>query len=164
MRGERRGGGGIKSERERKNAPLSRRWKFVAEEEGFEPSLRGLRVKRFSRPPHSTTLPPLRMGCDARVFSGACVQNAKFARRINIRRSAHQNVSRETSARASRNFKWRRDGDSNPRYAFGAYTISNRAPSASSDISPRTYSCTADAATMYFNSEFSLEQGGIFHS
>ena len=32
--------------------------------------------------------------------------------------------------------KWRRDGDSNPRYAFGAYTISNRAPSASSDISP----------------------------
>ena len=36
---------------------------FLAEEEGFEPSLRGLRVKRFSRPPHSTTLPPLRMGC-----------------------------------------------------------------------------------------------------
>ena len=34
------------------------------------------------------------------------------------------------------NSKWRRDGDSNPRYAFGAYTISNRAPSASSDISP----------------------------
>ena len=31
---------------------------------------------------------------------------------------------------------WRRDGDSNPRYPFGAYTISNRAPSASSDISP----------------------------
>ena len=31
---------------------------------------------------------------------------------------------------------WRRDGDSNPRYAFGVYTISNRAPSASSDISP----------------------------
>ena len=36
--------------------------------------------------------------------------------------------------------KWRRDGDSNPRYAFGAYTISNRAPSASSDISPRAAS------------------------
>ena len=33
----------------------------LAEEEGFEPSLPGLRVKRFSRPPHSTTLPPLRM-------------------------------------------------------------------------------------------------------
>ena len=34
----------------------------LAEEEGFEPSLPGLRVKRFSRPPHSTTLPPLRIG------------------------------------------------------------------------------------------------------
>ena len=33
---------------------------------------------------------------------------------------------------------WRRDGDSNPRYPFGAYTISNRAPSASSDISPKS--------------------------
>ncbi len=32
----------------------------LAEEEGFEPSSPGLRVKRFSRPPHSTTLPPLR--------------------------------------------------------------------------------------------------------
>ena len=31
---------------------------------------------------------------------------------------------------------WRRDRDSNPRYAFGAHTISNRAPSASSVISP----------------------------
>ena len=38
----------------------------LAEEEGFEPSLPGLRVKRFSRPPHSTTLPPLRVGCGAR--------------------------------------------------------------------------------------------------
>ena len=36
---------------------------------------------------------------------------------------------------------WRRDGDSNPRYAFGAYTISNRAPSASSDISPYRCHC-----------------------
>jgi hypothetical protein len=35
-------------------------------------------------------------------------------------------------------FQWRRDGDSNPGYAFGVYTISNRAPSASSDISPRS--------------------------
>ena len=35
---------------------------FLAEEEGFEPSLPGTLVKRFSRPPHSTTLPPLRMG------------------------------------------------------------------------------------------------------
>ena len=33
---------------------------MLAEEEGFEPSSPGLRVKRFSRPPHSTTLPPLR--------------------------------------------------------------------------------------------------------
>ena len=34
----------------------------LAEEEGFEPSSPGLPVKRFSRPPHSTTLPPLRLG------------------------------------------------------------------------------------------------------
>ena len=33
----------------------------LAEEEGFEPSSPGLPVKRFSRPPHSTTLPPLRI-------------------------------------------------------------------------------------------------------
>ena len=32
----------------------------VAEREGFEPSVRGLPAQRFSRPPHSTTLPPLR--------------------------------------------------------------------------------------------------------
>lgn len=37
--------------------------------------------------------------------------------------------------------KWRRGGDSNPGYAFGAYTISNRAPSASSDTSPRRQDC-----------------------
>ena len=30
--------------------------------EGFEPSSPGAPVKRFSRPPHSTTLPPLRRG------------------------------------------------------------------------------------------------------
>lgn len=34
----------------------------LAEEEGFEPSYPGLPDKRFSRPPHSTTLPPLRVG------------------------------------------------------------------------------------------------------
>ena len=38
----------------------------LAEEEGFEPSSPGIRVKRFSRPPHSTTLPPLRVGRDQR--------------------------------------------------------------------------------------------------
>ena len=32
---------------------------IVAEREGFEPSVR-LPAQRFSRPPHSTTLPPLR--------------------------------------------------------------------------------------------------------
>ena len=32
---------------------------ILAEREGFEPSVR-LHVQRFSRPPHSTTLPPLR--------------------------------------------------------------------------------------------------------
>ena len=36
--------------------------KDLAEEEGFEPSYPGLPGKRFSRPPHSTTLPPLRWG------------------------------------------------------------------------------------------------------
>ena len=46
-----------------------------------------------------------------------------------------------------RNNKWRRDGDSNPRYAFGAYTISNRAPSASSDISPLRQTSRDDLAS-----------------
>ena len=41
---------------------------WLAEEEGFEPSLPGLRAKRFSRPPHSTTLPPLR-GVQLRMVS-----------------------------------------------------------------------------------------------
>ncbi len=77
----------------------------LAEEEGFEPSLPGLRVKRFSRPPHSTTLPPLRFG---------------------VRGLAPY----ETRLRGA-GISWRRDRDSNPRYAFGAHTISNRAPSAS---------------------------------
>ena len=36
-----------------------------------------------------------------------------------------------------RDFLWRREWDSNPRYACDVHTISNRAPSASSDISPR---------------------------
>lgn len=30
---------------------------FLAEGEGFEPSLPGVLVKRFSRPPHSAALP-----------------------------------------------------------------------------------------------------------
>ena len=88
----------------KKTPPFRSAFIQMAEEEGFEPSLPGLRVKRFSRPPHSTTLPPLRKG-DAAPFGAAVIV-------------------------------WRRDGDSNPRYPFGAYTISNRAPSASSDISP----------------------------
>ena len=41
-------------------APLARGL-HLAEREGFEPPL-PLRVKRFSRPPHSTALPPLRNG------------------------------------------------------------------------------------------------------
>ena len=73
----------------------------MAERQGFEPWLPGSPVKRFSRPPHSTALPPLR--------------------------EVHDNR------------KWRRDGDLNPGYAFGVYTISNRAPSASSDIPPNRF-------------------------
>ena len=91
----------------------------LAEEEGFEPSLPGLRVKRFSRPPHSTTLPPLRIRDEAATVFSSSVSTT--------RPSASPQVIQ---------FSWRRDGDSNPGYAFGVYTISNRAPSASSDISP----------------------------
>ena len=40
----------------------------LVELEGFEPSSPGFPVKRFSRPPHSTTLPPLRMGWVGWVF------------------------------------------------------------------------------------------------
>ena len=36
---------------------------FEAEGEGFEPSI-SLRIYRFSRPTHSTALPPLRKPCD----------------------------------------------------------------------------------------------------
>ena len=39
--------------------PFQRLIRIVAEREGFEPS-EPLRAQRFSRPPHSTTLPPLR--------------------------------------------------------------------------------------------------------
>ena len=42
------------------NAPKSGARSVLAEEGGFEPPLPGLQVKRFSRPPHSTALPPLR--------------------------------------------------------------------------------------------------------
>ena len=52
------------SSEKQKKAPLGA-GNILAEEEGFEPSSPGLPVKRFSRPPHSTTLPPLRMGCNA---------------------------------------------------------------------------------------------------
>ncbi len=37
---------------------------MVAERVGFEPTIR-LRVFRFSRPVHSTTLPPLRFGANS---------------------------------------------------------------------------------------------------
>ena len=51
-------------------------------------------------------------------------------------------------------FVWRREWDSNPRYACDVHTISNRAPSASSDISPRGFillSCPfpSDACLLY---------------
>ena len=98
---------------------LARALRFLAEEEGFEPSSPGLPVKRFSRPPHSTTLPPLRMGRVGWVFMPT------YKKGVTIKGSA--------------GIIWRRDGDSNPRYAFGVYTISNRAPSASSVISPLAY-------------------------
>ena len=53
-----------------------------------------------------------------------------------------------------RDFLWRREWDSNPRYACDVHTISNRAPSASSDISPRGFillSCPfpSDACLLY---------------
>ena len=61
--------------------------KYLAEEEGFEPSYPGLPGKRFSRPPHSTTLPPLRMG--PRVGAGVIITQdtrgcPKFARLARI--------------------------------------------------------------------------------
>ena len=73
----------------------------LAEEEGFEPSYPGIPDKRFSRPPHSTTLPPLRVG-------------VRTARRKGAPQKHH----------------WRRVRDLNPGDGFAAYTISNRAPSA----------------------------------
>ncbi len=39
---------------------------------------------------------------------------------------------------ASAKHKWRRERDSNPRYAFGVYTLSRGAPSTNSAISPES--------------------------
>src|SRR5204863_5493751 len=47
-----------------------REFRELAEGEGFEPSSDRNGPKRFSRPPHSTTLPPLRDG-EGRKASGA---------------------------------------------------------------------------------------------
>ena len=55
----------------------------LAEEEGFEPSLPGLRVKRFSRPPHSTTLPPLRIRDEAAtVFADGHGRSRRLVQRF----------------------------------------------------------------------------------
>lgn len=108
-------------------APIAPTWKtprrmtgafsFLAEGQGFEPWSPGLPVKRFSRPPHSTALPPLRMGCGRLGFAD---RHAPFPA-----------VRSRPGFRSRKSQNWRRDRDSNPRYAFGAHTISNRAPSAS---------------------------------
>ena len=111
----------------------------LAEEEGFEPSSPGLPVKRFSRPPHSTTLPPLRLGQASSVFRVDLSRLRQIVDNVDRLPGAvsstfgceHPMITRRNAM-----FIWRRDRDSNPRYAFGAHTISNRAPSASSVISP----------------------------
>ncbi len=111
----------------------------LAEEEGFEPSSPGLPVKRFSRPPHSTTLPPLRLEQASSVFR---VDLSRLRQIVdNVDRlpgtvSSTFGCEHPMITRRNAMFIWRRDRDSNPRYAFGAHTISNRAPSASSVISP----------------------------
>ena len=78
-----------------KKAPLLGLQFKLAEEEGFEPSLPGLRVKRFSRPPHSTTLPPLRMGCGALVFSDAVTQTSNRSYKEKAARYAPSQASSE---------------------------------------------------------------------
>jgi hypothetical protein len=48
----------------------------MAEEEGFEPP-EGVNLQRFSRPPHSTTLPLLRSpGC---LWDATCKRKPRFA-------------------------------------------------------------------------------------
>ena len=100
-----------------KKGPPKADLKTLAEGEGFEPSLPGVPVKRFSRPPHSAALPPFQ----------------------NMYQPPKELVKKKAPKQALSKNHWRRDGDSNPRYAFGVYTISNRAPSASSVISPLAY-------------------------
>src|SRR5438477_10934821 len=46
---------------------VMRDFALLAEGEGFEPSSDRNGPKRFSRPPHSTTLPPLRDGARGRL-------------------------------------------------------------------------------------------------
>ena len=52
---------------------------MLAEGQGFEPWSPGLPVKRFSRPPHSTTLPPLRRD-GAEPVRGSAMRAAKRRR------------------------------------------------------------------------------------
>jgi hypothetical protein len=89
-----------------KKGPPKADLKTLAEGEGFEPSLPGVPVKRFSRPPHSAALPPFQ----------------------NMYQPPKELVKKKAPKQALSKNHWRRDGDSNPRYAFGVYTISNRAP------------------------------------
>ena len=93
----------------KKSAPGRFSQGYELAEEGFEPSLPGLRVKRFSRPPHSTTLPPLRIRDEAATV---------FAGRPWTRVAASSSVSPtrpSASPQLIEQFSWRRDGDSNPR-------------------------------------------------
>ena len=114
-------------------------WRVTAKGREFEPWSPGSPVKRFSRPPHSTTLPPLRLGQASSVFR---VDLSRLRQIVdNVDRlpgtvSSTFGCEHPMITRRNAMFIWRRDRDSNPRYAFGAHTISNRAPSASSVISP----------------------------
>ena len=54
---------------EKKKRPLGRFFLFMAERGGFEPPVR-LHAQRFSRPPHSTALPPLRIVIQPLRFRG----------------------------------------------------------------------------------------------
>jgi hypothetical protein len=94
----------------------------LAEEEGFEPSLRGIPAKRFSRPPHSTTLPPLRAPRQqelpryvwhvARRVDRAPCQCIGDARRL----------ASPSAGMLPAGTLWRRARDSNPRYGSTPHT------------------------------------------
>ncbi len=70
---------------------------FAAEREGFEPSV-DLHLQRFSRPPHSTTLPPLRYALTSiRPSGNRCLKPSTTELREAVQRELLRQVPTQTT-------------------------------------------------------------------